>query len=60
MSNRSNVPSNKRAGAGWRLLAVRWHLPRELRCRALVLAGLMRLISVRSVVQLYPGPYLRL
>jgi hypothetical protein len=42
------------AGAGWRW---RWQLPSELRWRTLVLAGLRRLIGVRSVVQLYPGPF---
>jgi hypothetical protein len=53
----SNVPSNKQASRGWRWAAGRrpnWLISRRW---ALVFATLRRLISVRSVVQLYPGPF---
>jgi hypothetical protein len=55
----SNVRSHKRTGqasAGWRCRVV---LPRWLRRWALVLVEFRRLISVRLVVQLYPGPFPR-
>jgi hypothetical protein len=57
-SNRSNVPSNKQVGADWRPSAGHASQALDSRWWALVLAGLRWLISVRSVVQLYPGPFL--
>ena len=52
----SNTPSNKQASAGWRWLAESGSSQRDLRRWTLAVAELGRLISVRSVVQLYPGP----